>query len=247
MVDRPAAVVLVHGAWHGAWCWEPVVDRLEAAGTRVVAVDLPGHGDDLGPFTDLHGDADRVREVLDSFEEPVVLVGHSYGGAVVTEAGDHPSVARLVYLCALALDAGETCGSAAADESARLGISHTGRPNLAAGVIADDQGMVTVEPSIAAACLYNRCDGEAAKWALARLGPQPFVTLEQMPARVAWRVKPSTYVVCSDDMAVHPDLQRVLAKRCTESVEWDTDHSPFLSCPDRLSTFLVDLASALPG
>jgi pimeloyl-ACP methyl ester carboxylesterase len=197
-------------------------------------------------MTDLHGDADRVRDVLDSVEAPVVLVGHSYGGAVITEAGDHTSVSRLVYLCALALDGDETCGSAAAHESARSGISQTGRPDLVAAIIADDQGMMTLEPSAAAACLYNRCDGDTTEWALARLGAQPFAAFDQTPARVAWRVKPSTYVVCSDDMAVHPDLQRVLAERCTDSVEWDADHSPFLSCPDRLSNFLADLASPAP-
>src|SRR4249920_292329 len=99
----PASVVLVHGAWHGAWCWEPVVDGLCARGIDVVAVDLPGHGEDRGTLTDLHGDAARVREVLDQLEAPVVLVGHSYGGAVITEAGVHPNVHQLVYVAAFAI------------------------------------------------------------------------------------------------------------------------------------------------
>jgi hypothetical protein len=164
---------------------------------------------------------------------------------VITEAGDHPAVAQLVYLCALPLDAEETCGSAAADEAARIGLSHAGRPDLAEGVIADEHGIVTLEPSVAAACLYNRCGADAVAWALARLGPHSFAALDQRPSRVAWRVKPSTYVVCGDDLAVHPDLQRLLAKRCSSSVEWDTDHSPFLSCPDQLSAFLAQLASSV--
>lgn len=194
---------------------------------------------------DLHGDADRVREILDSIGGPAVLVGHSYGGAVITEAGDHPAVKHLVYLCALVLDAGETCAQAAAAEAARASITHTGRPDLASGVMVDDKGYATVDPAAAAACLYNHCDAESVQWALDRLGPQPFVTLDQTPKRVAWRVKPSTYVVCTDDFAIHPDLQRILAARCTTSVEWDSDHSPFLSHPDLLGGFLVDLATSV--
>ena len=238
MSDPTATLVLVHGAWHGGWCWERIVDRLSASGVRAVAVDLPGHGGDPGPLSDLHGDSARVRGVLDGIDAPVVLVGHSYGGAVITEAGDHSAVAHLVYLCALALDEDETCASAASAEAAAAGISHEGRPDLGAGFIPNDQGGVTLDRSVAAACLYNDCDPETAKWALVRLGAQPLVTLQQAPSRVAWRVKPSTYIVCANDLAIHPDLQRILAKRCTNSTEWDSDHSPFLSQPDRLAATL---------
>ncbi|MHB8467660.1 MAG: alpha/beta fold hydrolase, partial [Acidimicrobiales bacterium] len=113
-----ATAVLVHGAWHGAWCWERVAAALANVGVPTLAVDLPGHGADPGPLTDLHGDAERVRQVLDAVDGPVVLVGHSYGGVVITEAGDHRGVSHLVYLCALALDGHETAGTAASDEAA---------------------------------------------------------------------------------------------------------------------------------
>jgi pimeloyl-ACP methyl ester carboxylesterase len=244
MPDPSATVLLVHGAWHGAWCWEGIVERLSARGITAAAVDLPGHGSDPGPLSDLHGDAARVRAVLDGLDGPVVLLGHSYGGAVITEAGDHPAVAHLVYLCALVLDEGESCVSAAAAEAAAAQISHDGRPNLGGGIIADEHGAGTLDPSVAAACLYNHCDAGTVAWALDRLGPQPLVTLQQPPTAVAWRAKPSTYVVCSDDMAIHPDLQRILAKRCTHHTEWDSDHSPFLSEPDRLVDALEELAFA---
>src|SRR5437588_12900158 len=123
-------IVLVHGAWHGAWCWDRVVERLEARGREVVAIDLPGHGDDPGPLTDLHGDADRVRSVLDRLDGDVLLVGHSYGGAVVTEAGTHPAVRRLVYVAAFCLDDGESCAHALADDPDAQAISHEGRPDM---------------------------------------------------------------------------------------------------------------------
>ena len=76
MSDPTATVVLVHGAWHGGWCWERIVDRLSAGGVRAVAVDLPGHGGDPGPMSDLHGDSARVRSVLDGIdmENEVVLL-----------------------------------------------------------------------------------------------------------------------------------------------------------------------------
>lgn len=236
-----STVVLVHGAWHGAWCWERVVKGLTAAGVDAVAVDLPGHGTDAGPLGDLHTDADRVREILGAIGEPVVLVGHSYGGAVITEAGEHPAVAQLVFLCALALDTGETCTTAVVDEAAAEAIDHAGRPDLGAAFVPGENGTFTLEPGVAADALYNDCDAESVRWALARLGPQPLVTLQQVPTAIAWRSRPSTYVVCARDQAIHPDLQRIMAKRCTTTVEWDAGHSPFLSQPH----LVIELLSAL--
>ena len=238
-----ATVVLVHGAWHGAWCWERVVDGLVRAGVETVAVDLPGHGADPGPFSDLHGDAARVRSVLDETHGPVVLVGHSYGGAVITEAGDHPAVRHLVYVAALALDAEETCMAAAVGQAAPP-VATADRPDLSAGLEVHDDGTATIERSLAAACLYNDCDQQSTEWALDRLGPQPLITLQQEPRAVAWRTIPSTYVVCQHDQTVSPELQRVLATRCTTSVEWPTDHSPFLSDPQLVVDLLRSTAVA---
>ncbi len=237
------SVVLVHGAWHGAWCFQRVLAELDAAGIPAIAVDLPGHGDDPGPLADLHGDAARVRTVLDGLDGDCVLLGHSYGGAVITEAGTHPAVRHLVYLCAFALDAEESCVAAAAAESAALGISYEDRPNLADAIVAHDDGTATVEPGLGAECFYNDCDADTTAWALAQLGPQPIVTLGARPASVAWRERPSTYVVCTEDLAVHPDLQRAMARRCTTAVEWPTSHSPFLSAPERFVGLLSDLVA----
>ncbi|MGZ4728056.1 MAG: alpha/beta fold hydrolase [Acidimicrobiales bacterium] len=247
-----STIVLVHGAWHGAWCWDRVAGPLRDQGHEVIAVDLPGHGADEGPLVDLHGDAAAVRSVLDEVgdradgdrDEGVVLVGHSYGGAVITEAGAHPAVRRLVYIAAFCIDDTEGCASALADDPEARVISHGGRPNLAHAFVLDDQGVSTLTPDGAAACLYNDCDQAGIDWALERIGPHPLLNLTQPPDAVAWRDRPSTYVVCEHDMGVHPDLQRLLARRCDDVVSWPLDHSPFLSDPDRVADLLGRLADA---
>jgi pimeloyl-ACP methyl ester carboxylesterase len=174
-----------------------------------------------------------------------VLLGHSYGGAVITEAGAHPSVRHLVYLCAFALDAGESCMSAAVNESAALDLSWDDGPNLADAIVVHDDGTSTVTDAGARDCFYNDCDPATTLDAVARLGAQPMATLGQPPAAVAWRDRPSTYVVCTDDQGVHPELQRVMAKRCTRSVEWATSHSPFLSRPELVVDLVVQLVREL--
>jgi pimeloyl-ACP methyl ester carboxylesterase len=235
-------VVLVHGAWHGGWCWERVVPLLEAQGLAVAAVDLPGHGDDPGALTDLHGDAQRVREVLDAGTGPVVLVGHSYGGAVISEAGVHDRVQELVFLAALPIDVDETCMVAAASDAEAAALSHEGRPSLGAALAIAEDGTSTIHPGRAAELFYGDCDEDTTAWAIARLGPHLLDALQPQPAAVSWRAKPSTYAVCAEDGAIHPGLQRLLAKRCTTTVEWPTSHSPFLSRPELVADLLADVA-----
>ena len=237
-------VVLVHGAWLGAWCWARVAPALIERGLRVVAVDLPGHGADTGAMTDLHGDAARVVETLDRLDEPGVLVGHSYGGAVVTEAGSHPLVERLVFIAAMVLDTGESCSAAAVSESRVDEISFEGRPSLSEGFIRTSGDAVALEPKIAADYLFHDCDGATVTWALDRLTPHRLGSLQQSPRSIAWRTKPSTYAVCANDLVVHPDLQQIFAKRCTSSVQWSTGHLPFLSRPDLVVELLMQQAAS---
>jgi pimeloyl-ACP methyl ester carboxylesterase len=229
-------VVLVHGAFHGGWCFDPVVKELESAGIRTIAVDLPSVGDGGGPRADLHGDAAHVREVLDSVDAPVLLVGHSYGGAVITEAGVHPNVRHLVYLCALIPGEEET--------PAQL-LGAPDRP---------DVGNDPVPPPSAeqaASRFFHDCDEADVTWAVAKLQPQSFAWMGQRPLAAAWRERPSTYAVCSNDRVVSVDLQRAWASRCTTSIEWDSSHSPFLSHPAWVSGLLTatlgSLATREPG
>ena len=232
-----ATVVLVHGAWHGAWCWDEVVAMLEDDGVTAVAVDLPGHGESGDPFGDLHDDAAAVRRAIDGLGgAPVVLCGHSYGGAVITEAGAHPDVRHLVYLCAFNLDEGETCMTAATD-------ANMASTDLATSLQLDGTGeRITIDPDRIVDTFYADCAPDVAAWATSKLGPHPLVTIQQTPTAIAWRDRPSTYAVCTEDRAIHPELQYALAARATHMVEWATSHSPFLSQPDLVAALLATLA-----
>jgi pimeloyl-ACP methyl ester carboxylesterase len=237
----PATVVLVHGAFHGAWCWARVVPLLEGRGVPVIAIDLPGHGDDAGPPGDLYAHADALRELLEGLDGPVVVVGHSYGGAVISDgAADVPAVAHLVYLAAIVADAGET-----------MTTIDVGRPSLGiegdvsevpAAMQVDDDGFLVIDPELAVGAFYADCSAPDIELARERLSPQNPATFAQPVRAAAWRTVPSTYVVCSEDRAVSLPFQRALAGRTTDRVEMPTSHSPFFSAPDALADLLAGIA-----
>ena len=233
-----ATVVLVHGAWHGAWCWDKVVPLLDAAGVPSIAIDLPGHGASTEPLTDLDGDAATLRGVLADLDDAVVC-GHSYGGAVITVgAADMPCVRHLVYIAAFPLAPGESCMNAAADDVA----PGAGATELGSVLTFGDDGTVTLDTSRAASLFFNDCTPEDVAWAIERLGPQAVAELAGVAPVAAWQTAPSTYVVCTDDRAVAPALQRAMATRCTHTIEWPTSHSPFLSRPELVADLLTTLA-----
>jgi pimeloyl-ACP methyl ester carboxylesterase len=227
-VVAPPTLVLVHGAFHGAWCWAKVTQLLDAAGIATVEVELP--------LTDFAGDVATTTAAIESAGGPVVLVGHSYGGSVITQAGNHPAVRHLVYLCAIASDTdGTIAGSMAAN------ASPTG---LVAGFrMAEDQ-TITIDRDIARACFYHDCDPAEAEAALDMLRPIASACFGGVVTTAAWRERPSTYVRCTDDRALDPELQRHYASRCTNVVEWPTSHSPFISRPELVVNLFVALAGA---
>jgi pimeloyl-ACP methyl ester carboxylesterase len=220
---------------------------LEAAGVPVVAVDLPGHGRDDRPPGDLHAHADWLRGFLGTVAGPVVLVGHSYGGAVITDAAAGvPGVARLVYLCAVVPDAGETMAVAMADDRRAGDVEDDlldDLPSLIpAAMRTDADGNVVLDPEGAVAALYGGCAAEDVEFALAHLGPQNPTTFGQTVRAAAWRTVPSTYVICLEDRAVSLGAQRVLATRATDVVEMSASHSPFLSQPRAVADLFAGLA-----
>jgi pimeloyl-ACP methyl ester carboxylesterase len=232
-------IVLVHGAWHGAWCFATLQAELDNRGLPSYAIDLPGHGASTAPLGDLHSDAEHVATVLQALGGPAVLVGHSYGGAVITEAVARGSaVAHLVYLTAFALDAGESImGLLMSLPRAEVALS-------AAMQQRDDGCSVLVGDECIAEALYARCAPAAVAAALPRLGPQPMATFAQPVSGDARTSVPSTYVRCTEDRAIHITHQEHMAARCTAVQTLDTDHSPFLSMPAATADIIEAIARA---
>jgi pimeloyl-ACP methyl ester carboxylesterase len=232
----PATVVLVHGAWHGAWCWAALQHALDDRGVPSLAIDLPGHGASTLPLGDLHGDAAHVGEVLDRLGGPVVLVGHSYGGAVITQAAAHRTdVTHLVYLAAFVPAVGESV----------IGLLRSmpeARTLLDAAVRPGPEGSTVLDPAAAAPALYGDCPPGAVSAALGRLSPQPVATVVQPVSGSPLGRIASTYVECLRDMAVDPSHQAIMAARCDRALQFDCDHSPFLSRTDDTAHLLFELA-----
>ena len=226
-------VVLVHGGWHGPWCWDRVTPALDAAGVQWSAADLPSCTKaDQG--CDLIDDAEYVNAILDSLpgDEPAVVLGHSRGGMVLSEIGRHPRVGHLVYLAALLLDIGEKSSDVIGDTQLTANIER----------LSDGSTFPRTGPG--AGIFFNDCSGEDIAWALSMLRPQVLGGRGSSATSDAWRSAPTTFVICARDRAFHPEGQRFVASRARTTLEWDTGHSPFLSRPELVSTLLVGLSAA---
>lgn len=222
-------MVLVHGAWHGPWCWERLVPYLEAQDLAVWCPALPSAGETPAGLAE---DAAHIGEVLRCIAGPVILCGHSYGGMVLsaTRAG-RADLRRLFYLCAYMTAAGESLESS---------LRHAGERRPGHWIRRLPDGRTQVDAERAAALFYADCPGATQDWAIARLRPHWAQVLSQPIADPAWRRHPSTYLVCSADQALAPRLQReVYGVRAQQLVTLDSSHSPFLSRPQQLAQALA--------
>lgn len=226
--SRPV-VLLVHGAWHGAWCFAALQSELERRGIPSLAIDLPGHGSSVVPLGGLDDDAAHVGAVVDRLvaqrpARPVVVVAHSYGGAVVAAAlAGRNDVAAVVLLAAYAPVAGESVLD--------IARAHPDDGSLVAAMTMHPDGTSTLDPERAADLLYGRCDPATAAASVARLDAQQMASM-RTPLRASMVGQlPTTYVRCTHDRTVPIDQQDVVAARCDEVVTLETDHSPFLSAP----------------
>ncbi len=238
--------VLVHGAHHGGWAWEKVAPLLEGAGHKVLAPDLPGHGDDETPQEEvsLQGYAESLLRVLDSLEETVILVGHSMGGIAVSEAAERrpDKIEALVYLNAFLLPDGVSLLQVLQQDAESV---------VARKVEVDEErGVGKLAATAAQEAFYGDCSEEDAARAIARLRDEPLAPLGT-PVSVTegnFGQVPRAYVTCLRDRTVTPGAQRKMYTEmpCREVLSLETDHSPFLSRPEELARHLMSLASA-PG
>src|SRR5215207_11028564 len=222
-------VVLVHGLFADGSCWTEVIARLQAAGLNATSVQ--------NPLTTLSEAVASAERVLARQDGPTVLVGHSFSGMIVTEAGVHPNVSALVYVAARAPDAGE-------DYTALAKTFPT--PPASAGIVFDgDEGRLSEE-----AFLRDFAgDLPAAKAKILYAVQQPFhkALLTGKTAHAAWRTKPSYYAVSTEDRTINPDLERFMAKRMgAKTIEVKASHLSLISQPEQIARLILE-AAGLPG
>lgn len=244
MTRAVATFVLIHGAFHGAWCWVKLIPALERRGHRAAAIDLPSLGDDRTPLADvtLGSWAERIAAATAAEAEPVILVGHSLGGVAIAAAAERvpERVRLLVFVAAFLPRDGDSVLSLSASPAARResGPSPFARTPDGIGLIA--------RPERAAAVFYSRCSDEDIAYALPRLRPLAHAvqkeTVRLTPERYG-RV-PRAYVECLEDNTVSLGLQRDMAAKspCRTVISLPTDHSPFFSAPELLADALSELA-----
>lgn len=224
-------VILVHGFWGDATHWAKVIVELNQRGfDSIKAVELP--------LTSLAADATRLQQMIKQVDGPVLLVGHSYGGAVLSEAGDLPNVVGLVFVAAFAPDTGESLAT----------ISARGEGPGGANVAPDSDGFLWIDPAKFAESFCQDVDeDEALVMAVTQKAPLGSAYVDTVSVPPAWKNKPTWYQVSAQDRLVAPDVQRWLADRMgpRTTVELDASHASLASQPkaivDLIDTAVRDL------
>ena len=218
-------VVLVHGLFADGSCWSEVIARLQSVGLNVTSVQ--------NPLTTLPEAVDSAQRVLNRQDGPTVLVGHSFSGMIVTEAGAHPKVSAVVYVAARAPDADEDYAALA---------KRFPTPPATAGILFDgDEGRL----SEAAFLRDFAGDVPEPKARVLYAAQQPFrkSLLAGKTTQAAWRMKPSFYAVSTEDRTINPDLQRFMADRMgAKTVEVKASHVSLISRPDVIAALILEAA-----
>ena len=233
MQDSRPTILLVPGAWHGVWAWERTRRELVAQNWAVAALDLPSTADpDSGPRSGLHDDAEVVRRHVNQIEGPVVIVAHSYGGAVVSEAAARlPNVRYIVFVCAFLADIGESLqGLLAGHVPPFFGI---------------DGDIIYLNG--AREHFYHDVPAEVADRAVEQIKPVSRLAFTEPLTDAAWRTVPSTYVVCDLDASWPDGAQEFFANRATNIRHLPSSHSPQLSMPVALTKLIVEAAESVAG
>jgi pimeloyl-ACP methyl ester carboxylesterase len=229
MSERPN-IVLVHGAWADGSCWSGVIERLQAAGFRVRAPQFP--------LTSLADDVARLRQVLQLQHGPTIVVGHSYGGQIITALGEEaPNVAGLVYIAAFGLDEGESLGALLSQGPVTPALKH---------MVADTRGFTWLSEDDFVDHFAADIDPTCARVMYAvqqALALSAFTDVMGVPA---WKSQPSWYLVAQNDEAIPPDAERQFAVRMgATTVEVPSSHVAMVSHPTEVSQLIVKAAEAV--
>jgi pimeloyl-ACP methyl ester carboxylesterase len=233
---KTPTLVLVHGAGGGAWTWDLVVLALDELGCAHRELDLPSSSASPPPDAGVANDVAVVRAVLDELAGPVILVGASYGGVVISAAAvDRPLVTRLVYVAAFMPEARVPIREQfVASEDFIASVSAAARQPT------ERDGLA---PDIAATFIFPQAHPEIAGQTIARMRPTVLSDADMVLPSVAWETIPSTYIVCAEDRVIPPDYQRRCAvERATAKIEVPYDHAPTRSHPNELAKLLADIA-----
>jgi len=236
--------LLIHGAWHGGWCWRSLAPLLEAQGHRVLAPDLPGQGDDRTPPAEvtLQLYAGRICEIAGAQTEPVILAGHSMGGIAITQAAENcPQYIRaLVYVSAFLPRNGDSAMTLASQDPESMINASTLDPRA--------DGTIGFKPEHVREAFYGNCADEDIAFAQSRLVGQPMAPSGTPVETTAerWGRIPRYYIECERDRAITLRRQREMQKHspCRQTFSIDTDHSPFFSAPEQLADILLRIGSA---
>lgn len=245
--NKTKTYLLVHGAWHGAWCWDKVIPLMKTKGYKVVAIDLPGHGKDSSnpdqvSFTDY---VKKVTETAAQTEGEVILVGHSMGGTVISQAAEllgKEKVAKLVYLDAFLPKNGESVSSLARLIESTL-PKDSSRISIGMGlVVSENKKTSAFKPEIADILFYHDCSPEDRAFAHRNLSRQSFAPLGT-PVSVSDSIYgsiPKYYILCTESKDLDKSLlpQRVT---CKKVYKIKSGHSPFFSRPEKLTRILMNL------
>jgi pimeloyl-ACP methyl ester carboxylesterase len=222
-------VVLVHGAFADGSSWDKVIPLLEAKGLRVVAVQ--------NPLTSLADDVAATRRAIDAQTGPVILVGHSWGGTVITEAGVHDRVAALVYVAAFAPDAGQSSNDLGKDGPP---------PPGSANIRSDSAGFLYLTPvGVAKDFAQDLPAAQTAVMAVTQ-GPIFGKAFDEKVSNAAWKSKPSWFIVATNDRMIQPDLERAMAKKINAKItSLSTSHVPMQSRAKEVAAFILAAAAAV--
>jgi pimeloyl-ACP methyl ester carboxylesterase len=231
MGDKPS-IVLVHGFWGGAAHWSKVIVELKDRGYESLhAVE--------NPLTSLADDVERTQKMVKQVDGPVLLVGHSYGGAVVTAAGDLPNVLGLVYVAGFAPDAGESL--------AQIGEWNVAEAAAAGNVKPDSDGYVWIkQDKFQESFCQDLPDDEALVMAVTQKAPVGS-TFGDTVSDPAWKTKPTWYQVSTNDRMIHPDTERRMAARMNprHTIELDASHASLASQPTAIVDLIDEAATSM--